>query len=385
MLKRYLKISFSGYSPERFLNMCKYKGIDIWDLEVKKNCYECFIHAKDFRKLKPLIKKSRIHIRILEKHGISFILFRYRKRKVFGIGGIVAAFLIYIMTCFVWRIEIEGNCTITSEVLYEYLKLKEIYHGMPVSQVNCEEICTQLRKDFEEIIWVSTALEGTKLKIVVRENADVWNKESDSDYQDIISDAEGTVVAIITRKGVPLVQVGDEVKPGDVLVSGILEIKNDAGEIVREESVCADADIYIKRIIKYEDFCSDTHIVKEYYKTKKKKLLITMFPYQIEVGIKKQTGKQEVCTIYYQCKLGEHFYLPIYIAEKTSREYEEKEVSYTDEEQKTVLEKRYQAYKKRLNQQEIEIILEDIVFQKEIDQLRFQGKLEVIQQVVDLY
>ncbi|MFQ9493244.1 MAG: sporulation protein YqfD [Dorea longicatena] len=33
-LKGYVRIRVSGYSPERFLNACRYKNIYIWDLNV---------------------------------------------------------------------------------------------------------------------------------------------------------------------------------------------------------------------------------------------------------------------------------------------------------------------------------------------------------------
>ena len=58
-LKGYLKIRIIGYSPERFLNLCKNKEIRIWDLEAKGNDYEMLISVKDFLKLKPLLKKTQ--------------------------------------------------------------------------------------------------------------------------------------------------------------------------------------------------------------------------------------------------------------------------------------------------------------------------------------
>lgn len=365
--------------------MCKHKKIKIWGLEANEDKYMCFLYAKDFRNLKSLARKSHIHIRILEKHGISFVLFRYRKRKFFQIGIVGALFLILGLTQFIWKIEIEGNYSITSEVLYEYLESKSIYHGMSVFRVDCEDICTMLRKDFTEIIWVSASLEGTKLKITVRENMDIFVIQSQDGYQDIISDMDGTVLSIITRKGIPMVQEGDIVKQGDVLVSGVLELKNDAGEIVREEKVNADADIWIKRTITYEKTCPDIHIEKEYFKTKKKKLSIAVFPYAMEVGIDKKTGNQEITTEYYQYKLNEHFELPIYFVEKISREYEKTELKYTPDEQKKYLLEQYEAYKKSLLEQGIEILSEEVAFHKESDCMKYKGNIEVIQQVVDLY
>ena len=53
-------------------------------------------------------------------------------------------------------------------------------------------------------------------------------------------------MSIVTRSGVPLVKVGDQFKKGDILVSGTLEIKNDAQETIGYEYTSADADLYAR-------------------------------------------------------------------------------------------------------------------------------------------
>ena len=44
----------------------------------------------------------------------------------------------------------------------------------------------------------------------------------------LVSDCTGTIVRIITRKGIPMVREGTSVNPGDILVSGQIPILNDA-------------------------------------------------------------------------------------------------------------------------------------------------------------
>ena len=39
-LKGYVRIRVTGYSPERFLNACRYKNIYIWDLKRVCGSYE---------------------------------------------------------------------------------------------------------------------------------------------------------------------------------------------------------------------------------------------------------------------------------------------------------------------------------------------------------
>lgn len=380
MLKKYVKIQFAGYSPERFLNMCKHKEIKIWGLETNESGYQCCIYVRDFKKIKGLVKKSKLKIRIIERHGMGFQLFHYRKRKIFILGVFFSLFIIYILTRRVWNIEIQGNQSITDDVLLEYLENQYIYLGMKREDVNCEEICKKMRLDFQDIIWVSASLEGTKLKIEIRENTDTFSVvEENKEYRDIIADVDGVITAMITRKGNPAVKIGDKVKAGDLLVSGKLEIMNDAGEIIREEFVNADADIYIKRIISYRDSCDDTHEMKLYYKTKKTILCMDIFSYQICLGIHKKSGLHEVKTMH--TNIGSF----LSFTKKVSQAYERNLVAYEEAEQVDLLQNTYEHYKNQLIMQGIEIISEDMNFVDGEKALIYMGEIEVIQQVVDLY
>ena len=57
-IQGYLKVRVTGYSPERFLNLCKNKKIDVWGLEARQNAYDMYIRISGFRKLKPILKKT---------------------------------------------------------------------------------------------------------------------------------------------------------------------------------------------------------------------------------------------------------------------------------------------------------------------------------------
>ncbi len=386
MFKKYIKLSFFGQSPERFLNLCKQKQIVIWGLESDTQQYTCYMDAKEFHKIKPLARKAKVKIKILEKHGIPFILFRYRKRKLFLIGIMIALWIIFFLSRFIWNIEIIGNQSISEDVIYDYLKEKKIYHGMLKAKLDCEEICKEIRLDFYEIIWVSAALDGTSLIIEVREGKDMSISQENSEEQtDMIASFDGTVTSIVTRKGVPKVKIGDVVKAGDVLVSGVIEIKNDAGETVREDKTIADADVWIRRDISYHDSYENIKAEKIYFKTKKYRILLFFDTFSVEIGVKKQSGNQERTIQNHSLKIGKNFILPIQIGLEESKEYELKNKVCLQEDQKKILEERYQRYCDEMEKQNIQIIQEEIQFHKTDRELQLLGQMEVIQQVVDFY
>ena len=144
-IQGYLKIRVTGYSPERFLNLCKNKKIDVWGLEAGHNAYDMYIKVSGFRKLKPILRKTQTKVSILERYGLPFFFYHYRKRKLFFSGIFTCLIIIYSMTFFIWNIDLEGNQTITDNVLMEYLKSEKIYHGMSKKKVDCEQISKDMR------------------------------------------------------------------------------------------------------------------------------------------------------------------------------------------------------------------------------------------------
>ena len=135
--------------------------------------------------------------------------------------------------------------------------------GIRRGNIDCDRIVKDIRKGFDDIIWVSASIEGTRLIIQIKENEDakIDNKTDikediypNSDAgTDLVSDCTGTIVRIITRKGIPMVREGTSVNPGDILVSGQIPILNDAKEITGYESCHSDADIFIQTQIHYEN------------------------------------------------------------------------------------------------------------------------------------
>ena len=69
-IKGYVRIRITGYSPERFLNLCKYRKIPVWGLLPGRNFYDMNITIAGMKKLKPILKKTGTNLRILEKNGL---------------------------------------------------------------------------------------------------------------------------------------------------------------------------------------------------------------------------------------------------------------------------------------------------------------------------
>ena len=88
--KGYIRIRVSGTSCDRFFNLCAFHRIRLWDLLPSGEGYEVFLLKKDFFALRPILRKCHVRLRIVRRCGLPFILFRFRRRKLFPAGVLVA-------------------------------------------------------------------------------------------------------------------------------------------------------------------------------------------------------------------------------------------------------------------------------------------------------
>lgn len=93
------------------------------------------------------------------------------------------------MSHYIWNIDITGNSTRTDETLLEFLKTKSVKNGMAKSDVDCQRIVKDIRKEYDDIIWVSASIRGTRLIIQVKENED--SPAVTADLSGVKDDAQG--------------------------------------------------------------------------------------------------------------------------------------------------------------------------------------------------
>lgn len=164
---------------------------------------------------------------------------------------------------------------------------------MQIRSVDCDSIETALRNDYPDITWVSAEISGTRLIVHIKENDGIKEDiQTDSTPRDIVATCSGVVTSMITRAGTPKVKPGDEVEKGQILVSGIVDVYNDAKEVVNQRPVSADADIFVRVDIPYEEHLPYLYEYKEYTGRKKTRWLFGIADREIEAGVSWSSLKQ---------------------------------------------------------------------------------------------
>lgn len=318
-IKGFLRIRIGGYCAERFLNACRHRGILLWDLSPISGAYEMNISIGDFRKLKPIIRKTGTKVVIIKRFGLPFLLHKYRKRKLFFAGFFLCLVIITVMSQYIWDIDITGNIERTDETLLEYLEQKDVAGGMRKSRVDCDRIVKDLRKEYDDIIWVSASVRGTKLLIQIKENEDsIPVREEVSGNRDtamdIVADRDCTIRDIVVREGIVKTKPGEKVKKGDLLISGQVPVIDDAKEVTGYRPHRSDADIIGEVIISYEDSVPLHYAEKEFQDVRKEAYSLIIGRHRLTLGgIKNNYEHFEYHTWKKQAKIFGNLYLPVFL------------------------------------------------------------------------
>lgn len=386
-IKGYLLIRVEGYSPERFLNACSHRGIELWGLRSAGGAYEMYMTLKDFRKIKALSKKTGTKVRVRRRYGLPFFLHRYRRRKLFFAGAFLAVCLVYILTLFIWEIDIRGNLRRTDEALLSFLRSRDVYCGMTAGSVDCDQIADDLRGAYADLVWVSASVHGTRLVIQVKENehlsAQTGGKAQETEGTDLAATQDCTILSIVTRQGTPLVHEGDQVKKGDLLVNGRLDLKNDAGEVTGYRYCQAQADITGEYQISYEDTMEREFEIRSYqYErnnlVRQEELFLRAGDRIFSFGrLKNNYQEYDYYVEESQLTVGENFSLPLFWGRRTAVPCSVRRENYTDSQLQQLLSRRFEKACQDIEKKGLEIIENDVKIYTEQNAACARGTLTV--------
>lgn len=321
----------------RFFSVCVSMDADLYDfnLHVQENFeheYIFYIKNSDLYKLKEASIKTGINFEVIKESGLFVVLKRNFKRKIFFISIFLAVISLYLMTLFIWQIKITGCVNRNEAEIMELINLNGFHYGLLKNKCDCEAIEEIIRNNFDDVLWVSAAIDGTGLFIQIKENTYLNDKLALNDETaDLSSDVDGKIISIVTREGVPIVSIGDEVKKGDILISGVKEFVNDAGEIYKTEHVYADGDVIAEQVKSYEWKYSRNIKVRNYDSNKygfridvlDKKVF--EFEPDINENLIEVKSKDKILVI------GNDFYLPVNVKTNRYRLYTLEKRTLSDE------------------------------------------------------
>lgn len=318
-IRGYVIIIVEGYFLEKFINICTHRQLRLWNVKWQRNSkVKVMISIRDFKMLRPIAKRTRCRVHIVQKKGLPFILNKYKNRKAFAIGAGICIIFFFIISSFIWDVSVVGNSTVSTDVILEKLQNNGVKIGAIKYGISAENVVNNMMLELNDIARISVYIHGTKVQVVVNERVkppDLINRNVPCD---IVASKEGVICSIVAKEGLEMVKTGDTVTKGQLLVTGKLENPNypDAAPLLVHSMGSIKARTWYEASAKVEqklERVRRTGNVKENYSivifTKKFKLFHSKIPYNNSenVEIKKKLCIGDNLALPFEFVIDQHY------------------------------------------------------------------------------
>ncbi|NLY70237.1 MAG: sporulation protein YqfD [Clostridiales bacterium] len=250
----YITVLVEGFDPQKLLSLCLKEGIALWNIHIRSDLEMTLkLEAKDWKKFMRL-KGNRYRVTILSEKGIKPLLKRAFSNKTALIGVALFIFLIYFQSLFISEIRIYGYKSYTEREIREKLKYAGLYEGCSKS-IDLDKVEIDMYKQFEDLSWIGIELKGNLAEVTIVEGTKpipIVDKEQPCH---IVAAKEGYIEKTIAREGKGVVEKGDFVREGDLLITGMIPIEDKTYTQDPENPgyryVHADGEVYAKTIYRF--------------------------------------------------------------------------------------------------------------------------------------
>lgn len=368
VLNGYLWVCIRGGKTERFINLCAARGILLWDVVSQGNKLFFNVKLKQFYDLRPLVRKTRVRVVIQKRMGLPFLMPKIYGRWPFFVAAATAITIWICSSCFLWNVEFCGNVKVTEDQLQDFLRERGVHSGIAIRKIDLSFLERELMRTFPDLTWTSMTIKGTKLFVSVKENDVPIIQEKEKHVgMELVSPAEGIVVSMIVRSGIPKVKMGDVVKEGQVLISGLVPIMGDDGTTMDWMEVEADGDVWIERIRYFEDSVSFEYLDRQMTGRMSKELFLKIGDNCLFGRKKKSYYRENVLETEVTPSSLKWFGLPIQVMEIRHVEWLPTICKRDEEGGREILEKKMSSFQTSLEEKGIQIIDKNVKIDAEGD------------------
>jgi similar to stage IV sporulation protein len=216
-----LEIEVEGERLEPFINMAMTRGIMLWDLKiVGDDRLSAKVRVSGFFGLRHIARRNRCRLKIRRRQGFPFLAVRLRKRKMLLLGSLLFVVLLSYLSSLVWSIDVTGNQLIAGGDILRVAAREGLVLGTPGWRIDRHRLEKVLLQEFPEAAFFSVEAHGTRVTIEVVEKRFPPPDDNQQGRFHVVAARSGVIEDVIVRVGEPLVQPGDRVRVGQVLIAG---------------------------------------------------------------------------------------------------------------------------------------------------------------------
>lgn len=221
-----VRVRVTGPFPERLLNLCAQGGVPFWGVEwLDEHTLRLTARRRALGRLTELAGRVDCQVEVEGRRGLPEVLGRFRTRYAFLIGMAFALCAVGVLSRFVLTIQVTGNQQVPTAVILSELRRLGVRPGVYGPALDRKQLAQEALLGLEGLSWMALNLHGTRLEVIVREAVEAPQRLDESGYYHIVAGADGLVLRVEAERGDALVQAGDTVAAGDVLISGTVTLE----------------------------------------------------------------------------------------------------------------------------------------------------------------
>lgn len=362
------------------MNMAAFRGVYLWDISYEGAAVTMKADGGSMEILEACSQKTGCSVEILGWGGLPAFLRRFRRRQVWSAGVLCFAAGLYLLSSFIWTVEVEGNERLETEDLLSACEKMGLQPGAWKHGVDTEAVTKGLLMQFSDISWVSVGIKGTDVTIRLAETIEKAERIDRETPCDIIASADGVIVQITAERGTPMVQTGDVVKKGDVLISSELLIGLE-GEEQHTEYTAAEGAVTARIWQKLTEELPLQYEETIYSGVEKENHSIVFSEKELDIIHPDGAGKWEKTVLQEQPLALGDFRLPLSLKKEIWKEYEILEKTRTMEETKSILEENLRKKTENLLSPYGKIEDSKITFEEYADSVRGEAEITLLERI----
>lgn len=235
----YVTIMIRGLTLERFIGKLCAQNIRLVDTRrISRTKIVMKVSRQDYKKIKKLLESGMYDCRVMRSTGLFYIVMRLMERPLLCAGALICLLLIFNIQNYVASISFIGDannevCKEIEQELYE----SGVKKGANIKNLDLVAVRNQCLKNIPEVIFIGINRVGMDIIVEAIQRPYVPQMQYRGVPCNIISSKDCIIHDMSVLSGHPVVNVGDTVKKGQLLVSGIIPTRNGEGEPLYARSI----------------------------------------------------------------------------------------------------------------------------------------------------
>jgi similar to stage IV sporulation protein len=208
-------------SLARVIDVCRALDISFREVELVDGYADFIIPFWLFGKLKRKLESENVELSLVSSHGIPGLLLRYRHRYGFTVAVVISVLLVILSGQVIWDVRIDGERRLTEQEVREVLRECGLERGTLISSIDAGVLENRVMIFSDDIAWISVNVIGTVAEVEIRELEFTERDEEIGNASNIVASHCGKIVGFENISGSIVVEIGEEVAEGQLLISGI--------------------------------------------------------------------------------------------------------------------------------------------------------------------